>query len=158
METHKSRNEEANKLARMTHGAVELRGKDFEHRGGRYRLADAARLLKEVEAELDKDFEWMHALDREVFRVHYAMAVQLGDDVRSELETRYRFHLAVQDMHSLLNANMRAVQGTLSALAGQRQVEQGQFQQALGVLRGRTKRFAGSSMWRGASSCRRSRT
>ena len=136
MEAHKSRNEEVNKLARMAHGAVELRGKDFEHRGGRYRLADAAKLLKEVEAELDKDFEWMHALDRETFRVHYAMASQLGDMERTELEDRYRFHLAVQDIHGLVSGHMRNIQAMLNALSGQRQIESGQFQQALGALRG----------------------
>jgi hypothetical protein len=136
MNAHKSRNEEVSKLARMAHGAVELRGKDFEHRGSRYRLNDAARLLKEVESELDKDYEWMHALDRDVFRVHYTMALQLGDNDRAELEARYRFHLAAQEIHSLLNAHVRYVQSTLSNLAGQRQVEQAQFQQALAAVRG----------------------
>jgi Zn-dependent protease with chaperone function len=136
MDAHKSRSEEAGKLARMAQGAVELRGKDFEHRGNRYRLADAARLLKEVESELDKDFEWMYALDRDVFRVHHAMAAELGDNDRSELESRYRFHLAAQDIHAFLNGHMRHIQNTLAALAGQRQVEQWQFQQALGALRG----------------------
>ena len=136
MDAHKARHEEANKLARMAHGAVELRGKDFEHRGGRYRLADAARLLKQVETELDNDFEWMHGLDRQAFQVHHAMAVQLGDAERAELEERYRFHLAVQDIHGQLVAYSRHVQTTLGELAGQRQVEQGQFQNALGALRG----------------------
>ncbi len=136
MNAHKSRNEEVNKLARMAQGAVELRGKDFEHRGSRYRLNDAARLLKEVESELDKDYEWMHALDRDVFRVHYAMALKLGDNDRSELEARYRFHLAAQEIHSFLTAHVRYVQSTLSNLAGKRQVEQAQFQQALAAVRG----------------------
>jgi Zn-dependent protease with chaperone function len=135
MAGHKTRNEEANKLARMAHGAVELTGTHFEHRGGRYRLADAARLLKQVEEELNRDFEWMHALDRGTFRVHHAMAVQLGDADRAELEQRYRFHLAVQNIHSILVAYSRHVQETLAGLAGQRQVEQGQFQHALAVMR-----------------------
>jgi hypothetical protein len=89
-----------------------------------------------VEAELDNDFEWMHGLDRQAFRVHQAMAVHLGDAERAELEERYRFHMAVQDIHGQLVAHSRHVQITLNALAGQRQVEQGQFQQALAALRG----------------------
>jgi Zn-dependent protease with chaperone function len=135
MDTHQARHEEVGKLARLAHGAVELTGSDFEHRGRRHRLADAPRLLKEVEGELDKDYEWMHALDREVFRVHYTMAAQLGDADATELEGWYRFHLAVQDLHSLLVAHSRNVQNTLNALGGQRQVSQDDFQNALGALR-----------------------
>lgn len=135
MDAHKARQEEINKLAKVAHGAVELTGKDFEYRGGRYRLADAARLLKEVEGEIDKDFEWMHALDRQVFRVHYAMASQLGEAERTELEERYKFHLAVQELHSTLAAHSRHVQMTLNGLSGRREVTQDEFQNALAVVR-----------------------
>ncbi len=136
MEAHKARNEEINKLARLAHGAAELTGSDFEHRGRRYRLSDAQRLLKEVEAEIDRDFEQMHAMDREVFRVHYAMAGQLGDIDAEELERWYRFHLAVQELHSLLAAHSRHVQNTLATLGRERQVSQELFQNALAALRG----------------------
>jgi Zn-dependent protease with chaperone function len=135
MDAHKTRQEEVEKLAKLTHGAVELRGSDFEFRGWRYRLADAPRLLKEVEEELDRDFKWMHSLDREVFRVHYAMAAQLGDAERTELEEWYRFHLAVEALHSVLAVRSRNVQATLSALSGRREVSQGEFQAALQTLR-----------------------
>jgi Zn-dependent protease with chaperone function len=135
MDAHKARQEEINKLAPMAHGAVELTGRDFEHRGRRYRLTDARRLLKEVEQELDKDFEWMHALDRNAFRVHYAMASQLGEAERTELEDWYKFHLAVQGVHMTLAAYSRSVQQTLAAISGQRQLSQSDFRHALGVMR-----------------------
>jgi Zn-dependent protease with chaperone function len=133
MAAHKARHEEVNKLGRLAHGAVQLTGKDFEHRGRRFTHRDAARLLKEVEGELDKDYEWMHALDRDVLRVHYAMAAHLGEADAAELEGWYRFHVAMQDMHSLLAAHMRHVQTTLSGLS--RQVPQEEFQRAIGALR-----------------------
>jgi hypothetical protein len=63
------------------------------------------------------------------------LACQLGDTERNELETRYRFHLAVQEIHAQVTGHLRNVQHTLNALAGQRQVESWQFQQALAVLR-----------------------
>jgi len=135
MAAHKARHDEAGRLARLTHGAVELRGRDFEFRGRRYQLTDADRLLKRVREELDKDFEWMHITDRAVFRAHYAMAVQLGDTDRQALEERYRFHLALQGVYATLTAHSQYVQVTLQGLSGQRQVEPAEFQHALGVLR-----------------------
>jgi len=135
MTAHKNRQEEIARLARMAQGAVRLTGKDFEHRGKRFGLSQVPRLLKEVESEIGKDFENMHALDRVVFRVHYAMAVQLGEAERGELEERYRFHLAVQDIHSSLVAHARHVDATLGGLSGRQEVSQEEFQNAVSVLR-----------------------
>jgi Zn-dependent protease with chaperone function len=136
MDAQKVRGEEINKLARITHGAAELTGADFEHRGRRYRRADAPKLLKDVEGEIDKEFERMHALDREAFRVHYAMALQLGEADAEELAGWYTFHAAVQDMHSLLVAHNRHVQTTHAALGIERQVSQTTYQNFLGAVLG----------------------
>jgi hypothetical protein len=84
----------------------------------------------------------MHSLDRVVFRVHYAMAVQLGESDRNELEQRYRFHLAVQDMHSSLVAHARHVDATLAALSGRREIPPDEFQNALAALRQAHARLA----------------
>ena len=135
MAAHKTRQEEVGKLSRLAHGAVQLTGKDFEHRGRRYGPAAAGKLLKEVEAELDQDFEWMHAVDREAFLVHYAMAARLGPDEAAELERRYRFHLAAQELHSTLAAHSRHVQTTLASLGNRRQVSQAEFQGAIAAVR-----------------------
>ncbi len=131
----KTRGEEADKLTRLMHGAVELTGTDFEHRGRRYRRVDAERLLKEVDEESKQYFESVHAIDRESFRVHYAMAVQLGETDAAELERWYRFHLNVQELHSTLVGWVRFVQDTMGALAGRRQVPEAEFQNAIAVLR-----------------------
>ena len=136
MNDHKARGEEQTKLAKLVHGAAEVTGNNFEHRGKRYRPTDAPRLLKDVEAEIDRDYEWMHALDRQVFLTHYAMAAQLGEADANELERWYRFHLAVQDVHGTVAGFSRHIQVTLAALGGQRQISQDTFQNTLSTLRG----------------------
>lgn len=135
MTAHKNRHEELGRLSRMSQGAVQLTGKDFEHRGQRFGLSHVPRLLKEVESEIEQDFQSMHVHDRQSFRLHYAMAVQLGEAERQELEERYRFHLAIQEMHTSLVAHSRHVNGMLASMSGRREVSQDQFQEAVAALR-----------------------
>jgi Zn-dependent protease with chaperone function len=134
MEAHRARQEDYCRVAPLVHGAVELKGKDFQFRGVHYRAADAGRLLDQVKKELDQDFDWMARLDREAFLVHYDMARQIGEEARREMEERYRFHLAVQEIHGRLSAHNQQVQATLSQLAGKRELTQEEFHVALGVL------------------------
>lgn len=135
MASHRKRQEEASKLNGISRGVMALAGKDFEHRGNRHDLADAKRLLTQVEKEIDQDFEWMHLHDRLAFRVHYAMTRQTGLGHATELETRYAFHFALQKLHQTLGAWMNHVTGTLASLQGARQIPKEQFQEAVGVLR-----------------------
>lgn len=134
MEAHRARQEDYGRVAPLAHGAVELKGKDFQFRGVRYRAADAGRLLDQVKKELDQDFDWMAGLDRQAFLVHHEMARQVGEEARREMEERYRFHLAVQEIHGKLSAHNRQVQATLSQLAGKRELTQKEFHVALEVL------------------------
>lgn len=134
MEAHRAREEDYRRVALLTHGAVELTGKDFQFRGARYQAADARRLLDQVKEELDQDFAWMSGLDRQAFLVHYQMAVQVGAEAGRELAERYRFHLAVQEIHSQLDAYHQQVQATLNEVAGQRELTQEVFHHVLHVL------------------------
>jgi len=77
----------------------------------------------------------MHLHDRTAFRVHYAMARQLGGERAAELEERYKFHFAVQAIHQTLVGWSNQVNETLAALQGARQVGQEQFQHTVAVLR-----------------------
>jgi hypothetical protein len=88
-----------------------------------------------VEEELTQDYAWMHLHDRNAFRVHYAMARQLGDEQAAEFEARYKFHFALQTLHQTLVGWTNHVNETLSALQGARQVPQEQFQHTVAVLR-----------------------
>jgi hypothetical protein len=135
MAAHRKRQEEVGRLTGISKGFVALAGKDFEHRGSRHGLTDAKRLLTQVEEEINQDFAWMHLHDRTAFRVHYAMACQLGLTALGELERRYEFHFAVQRLHQTLVGWSNHVSATLASLQGARQVPPEQFQNALGVLR-----------------------
>ena len=135
MQAHQARQEEYQLLARVAQGAVELTGKDFQFRGSRYVASDARKLMRQVRDELQADSEWMNNLDRQVFLAHFAMARQLGDGVLRELEDRYRFHLAVQEIHRVLTAHNNQVNGMLAQIAGQRQLQQDQYNGCVSVLR-----------------------
>jgi hypothetical protein len=101
----------------------------------------------------------MARLDRQVFLVHYEMArqvggdgrreqgasnfvicaaaggvCQVGGDARRELQERYRFHLAVQEIHGRLWAHDQQVRATLSRLSGKRELTRDEFQGVLAVL------------------------
>jgi hypothetical protein len=135
MEGHQARQKEYALPARLAEGAVQLTGKDFDFRGGRHRAGEAKRLLGTVKDELDQDFGWMEALDGCVFRVHYAMACQVGDSARQELDERYRFHLAVQEIHGMLMAQQRHVQAMLGQLSGKRELTRAEFNATRAALR-----------------------
>jgi Zn-dependent protease with chaperone function len=134
MEAHQARQEDFRHVAPLAHGAVELKGKDFQFRGVRYQAADARQLLNQVKKELDQDFEWMASLDRQVFLVHCGIARQVGEEAQREMEDRYRFHLALQDIHGRLSAHKQHVQEILSQLAGKRELTQEEFHGALAIL------------------------
>src|SRR5690349_17698414 len=124
MDAHRARQEVYQRVAPLAYGAAELAGKDFQFRGGRYQAAEATRLLESARQELDQDYDWILRLDREVFLVHHDLARRAGDEARRELEARYRFHLAVQDIHRDLTAHNQQVQVTLNALAGRAELTQ----------------------------------
>ena len=56
-------------------------------------------------------------------------------EVAADLQNRYHFHMAAQNILSSLNSHHSRVQGWLNYLAGQRQLPAEVFQQAMGVLR-----------------------
>ncbi len=134
MDDHRARQEDFRRVAPLAHGAVELTGKDFQFRGDRYRVRDAKKLFDQVKQELDRDYEWMKDIDRLAFHVYHCMARQVADAARRELEDRYRFHLAVQDIHFQLSAHQQQVQMTLGRMAGRSEVSQAEFQAALDVF------------------------
>jgi Zn-dependent protease with chaperone function len=134
MEAHQARQEDFRRVAPLAQGAVELKGKDFAFRGSRYRAAEAGKLLEKVKQEIQEDFEWMGHLDRQAFLVHFSMARLVSDEARRELEERYRFHLAVQEIHSRLSNHNQQVQRVLSQISGMRELTQEDFRYVLDVL------------------------
>jgi Zn-dependent protease with chaperone function len=55
--------------------------------------------IKEVEAQLDKVWEWYKSLDRRVYLVHVQMAAAVNREWKDELVERYRFQVEVQKMY-----------------------------------------------------------
>lgn len=135
MADHRRRQEELGRLTGIARGHVELTGATFEHRGKKYPKERAAKLLATVEKEIEADFRWMHEHDRAAFLVHYAMACQLGDGPRRELEERYRFHFRLQQLHRTVVGLTSHAQATMAALQGARQVPEEDFLHAVAVLR-----------------------
>ncbi len=127
MEACQKRRGEYQLLAGLVSGSLELKGKDFPFRDSKYVAADAPRLLQQVEKELDQDYEWLANVDRQVYRIHGEMARQLGDNVRAELEERYRFHVALQAILGELTGHSREVQATLAHFSGRRELSQEEF-------------------------------
>ena len=112
-------------------GFVALAGQDFEHRGGRYGLADAKRLLTQVEEEINQDFEWMHLHDRD------GVPRPLRDGAPTRGRRRGRTGSAVHvPLRGAGRSTRRWWAGRTTsrrrsaALQGARQVSQEQFQHA----------------------------
>lgn len=134
MKAHRDRQEEHILLLRLTHGAVELRGKDFSFRGTRRPAADAKRLSEQVEKELDQDYESLSGQDRKSLLVHCEMARQVDKALQSERVERYRFHVAIQNIHAMLGHYFSQAQEVTQALAGNRNLSQEDFAAVRGVL------------------------
>jgi hypothetical protein len=135
MEAFHRRQEEYNLLSGLVEGALEVKGKDFPFREGRYRATDARRLLGQVEKELDADNAWLAGVDRQVFLVHSEMARQLSAESYQELAERYRFHLALQDILNVLLDQQHRAQLILGQLSGERQLSEETFATVREVLR-----------------------
>jgi Zn-dependent protease with chaperone function len=135
MEGYQEHRREEYLLSGLVSGSLSVKGKDFPFREKRYRAADAPRLLKKVEADLKADQDWLNEVDRQVFALHYAMAHRMQDESAAELESRYRFHLSLQEILSHLIAYQSHIQEVLGRIAGQRQVPQELFQSTVASLR-----------------------
>ncbi len=107
----------------------------FQFRDKQYRVADAAGLVKILEAEIKADHAHLAALDRRIFLVYMAMARQLDEAVAQELEQRYRFHLGVQEMISALSRCEAQVNEAFQLMAAKRDPNPQIVQAAVIVVR-----------------------
>ena len=142
IQLHNKRLEEFDLLTAVAHNHFRPKNDELDFRGETYDLKDAKKLLKKVEKDLDDDQKWLEQLDRNVFLTHYQMALRLsppleggaGGVVAEDLFQRYRFHLGVQDIWKKLRAQEGSVAAALDFLQGKRRLEQGEFQEALGIF------------------------
>jgi Zn-dependent protease with chaperone function len=134
-ERHKKRREEFGKLQALAQGELQVHGKDFEFRGERYKPDDVADLGKKVERELKKDRNWLSSLDRKVFLTYYQMALRTDSRMATEMEERYRFHLATQDILQEISGHQARVGAALAFLSGKRELTAEQFRELHKILR-----------------------
>ncbi len=117
MEGYNSRREERRLLSGLVTGDLELKGEDLEFRGRTYDVAEAKRLMKKVDKELEEDRQYLEAFDRRAFLVYYQMATQVSDKLAANHEFRYDFHLTCQKMLRRLVMERSSLQNMLDAIA-----------------------------------------
>jgi Zn-dependent protease with chaperone function len=136
MEDHFKLREELELLDKIKRGGDPPDGGDtFKFRGKRYDLEESGRLLKKVKREFDEDMDYLAELDNRIFRVHYQMATELGQDVAAELESRYRFHMGVQSIDAEICSHRPALEAALNYLSGKTQLDPGAFNEIKTIFR-----------------------
>ncbi len=133
MEAFRRRQGEYRLLHGLKSGELALRGKTFPFREQQYSAGDVDRLLAAVDKELDASIEAMHRLDRDVFLAHWSIARQLDQadgaaKVReADLVSRYRFHMAVQNLLERIHGAHARLQALVNALSSSGQLSQEGF-------------------------------
>ena len=105
--------EEAKAAVLAKHG--QLASASLRHRGFEVPASDADRVLAELEREADEIDRELHELDARVLDVHARMARAVGPRALEELGARYRFQLAVEDMHRQLVTKRQGIEPLLLA-------------------------------------------
>ncbi|MCI0351655.1 MAG: hypothetical protein L0Z53_19720, partial [Acidobacteriales bacterium] len=96
---HRGRLEERARLEKLRSGEVKTVEACFEFRGQQRGPRDLDALLAQVDKELEEDRKILAKGDARIYFAHEFLAKELGAALRQELEDRYKFHLAVQEMH-----------------------------------------------------------
>ena len=133
IERIRERRKEYDKLYGLAHGL--LKDKTFFVDKTEYAAKRANEFLPKVKEELDADQTWLDEFDGTVFKVHYAMAKELGAGPADELVGRYKFHQDVQLLLANFQNGASLLQAIVNQIAGQRNIEQNQFQDVLTSFR-----------------------
>jgi Zn-dependent protease with chaperone function len=134
LKDYRKRREDHRRLSRFVQKVEVPRGGVFAFREKDYRTAEAPKLLELLEREIKADREHLAALDRRIFLVYLGMARQLHAETAGELERRYRFQLAVQEMIGSLGYWQRQVEQAFQGVAGQREPDPAAVQTLVAVL------------------------
>lgn len=118
MTGHSRRLEEHAFLSAVDQGRAKVKGSSFQFRGVKRSAGEVKSLLRTLEAELERDREWLSDLDREVFLAHYQMAASAAPALVAEYVERYRFHLRVQELAKGAQAHLPIVALLARAAAG----------------------------------------
>jgi hypothetical protein len=125
VEKHREHQAEHELLSGLASGELQLQSKLLEFRGGKHNPAEAPKLLKTVEADLEADTARMNDIDREVFTLHHALARHSDPALADELLSRYRFHLKLQEMMRSLFEQQQVAGNVCGFLSNQQQLGEG---------------------------------
>jgi Zn-dependent protease with chaperone function len=127
-EEHNKRVQSLHALQAVVNGWAELKDGKFDLCGTWHYPHEAEKLLREVNARLDEDYEWLDRFDQRVFEIHYRMALQSGQkQAAKELWQRYAFHLGLQGLFHELRDQEWPVGWVLQVLTTQRQITADHF-------------------------------
>lgn len=134
---HYARLKEFNLLRAVVNGWHKPKHDELEFRGEVYDLSEAKRLLKKVDKELQKDFDWLKELDKKVFMTYFQMALHVGQEPAEDLFKRYRFHMRLQKVWHELKSQEDPLESAYNFLVNLQsdKVESHHFQAALKIFR-----------------------
>jgi Zn-dependent protease with chaperone function len=135
LKQHFQRREEYGTLAQVHVGAIAPEGGEFEFRKKHYDVEETKKLLKRVDQELKQDQKELAAVDRRVFLLHYRMAQEAGETARSELLTRYRFHIAIQEIAKTLAESRTSIENVVGFLQEREEVSNDDIAECVDELR-----------------------
>src|SRR5437763_1811351 len=95
------------------------------------------RMIDDVDAKLDKLWDWFKSFDRRSYLIHVQMGGAVNADWRDELVERYRFHLEVQRLYTEARNNFEKADAHLTHLfrSDADQVTHDQVVEVMQVLR-----------------------
>src|ERR1043165_6712254 len=120
LKQYRQRRDDQQRLLRFANKVEIPKGGVFRFREKEYRSAEAAKLLPKLEEEIKSDRGYLTTLDKRIFLIYMGMARQLHQQTGQELEGRYRFHVAIQEMFACLVYWDRQLQMGFQALAEKR--------------------------------------
>jgi len=132
---YRERVKDQQRLASFANKTEIPKGGKFQYRGKTYKTAEAAKLVEELDKELSANNDYLASLDKRIFLVYMGMAGQLDGKKSKELEDRYCFHLAVQEMIISLTYWNGQIQGAFAAATAKREASQESIQAVAYALR-----------------------
>lgn len=130
-EAHLSRRAEQDVLQKLESGEYSLRKATFTFREQEHRKKDVPDLLQRVQAELEQDEAWLKGFDADVFLAHYHAAREVDGSQAEELLSRYRFHLAAQEIAVTFQGQFQRLEHVIGYVQKNEGVPEGQFPEVL---------------------------
>jgi Zn-dependent protease with chaperone function len=135
VDAHQKRLNDFDLLNGLKFGQLTLTAKTLEFRGQAYPPRDIPRLFEQVQQEIEEDQRYKAYMDTRIFLVYGRLAHRHAGAAGQDLFDRYRFHLALQDMHRQVVQGVGNAQAALNYAGNRRELSQDEFAQIRETLR-----------------------